>query len=124
MTVRVLVVEDEPDIRDLVTYSLSGCEVRAVPGGAEALQSVAEAQPDVVAPDIMMPGSPGLEVLERWRADPATAQLPVLVLTAKAHEGERAYGYELGADDYVTKPFDPSDLAQRVRDVAERRSPG
>jgi DNA-binding response OmpR family regulator len=115
---RVLVVDDEVEIRNLVAYSLSRFEVRTAASGAEALRAVAEEQPDVVVLDIMMPGLSGLGVLERLRADPVTARLPVILLTAKAHEAEVAHGYELGASDYVVKPFNPLELARRVQALA------
>jgi two-component system, OmpR family, response regulator MtrA len=77
--------------------------------------------PDLVLLDIMMPGISGLEVLERWRADPATAAIPVVMLTAKAQENDVERGFQLGADDYVVKPFSPRELVRRVTAVLSRR---
>lgn len=119
----VLVVDDDPDVCDLVTYKLeqSGYHVRKALDGDRALQEVSANPPDLVLLDIMMPGISGLEVLARWRADPATARLAVIMLTAKAQEADVERGFELGADDYVVKPFSPRELAQRVTAVISRR---
>ena len=115
----VLVVDDDPDVCDLVAYKLrkSGYEVRSATDGDEAISAVAEQLPDLVLLDIMMPGPSGLEVLERWRADPATATLPVILLTARAQESDVETGFALGADDYILKPFSPRELARRVAAV-------
>lgn len=123
----VLVVDDDPDVCDLVTYKLeqTGFEVRRAFDGDQALREVAAEVPSLVLLDIMMPGMSGLEVLQRWRADAATAQLPVIMLTAKAQEADVERGFELGADDYVVKPFSPRELARRVSAVMSRRkTPG
>jgi DNA-binding response OmpR family regulator len=119
----VLVVDDDPDVCDLVTYKLeqSGFEVRRAADGDGALREVARRVPDLVLLDIMMPGISGLEVLERWRADPATAAIPVVMLTAKAQENDVERGFQLGADDYVVKPFSPRELVRRVTAVLSRR---
>jgi two-component system response regulator MtrA len=118
----VLVVDDDPDVCDLVTYKLrkSGYEVRRANDGDEAMKSVAEQLPDLVLLDVMMPGLSGLEVLERWRREPGTATLPVIMLTAKAQESDVELGFALGADDYVLKPFSPRELARRVAAVLAR----
>jgi DNA-binding response OmpR family regulator len=119
----VLVVDDDPDVCDLVAYKLaqSGFDVRRASDGDQALREVAGEIPDLVLLDIMMPGTTGLQVLERWRAEPATARLPVILLTAKAQEGDVERGFELGADDYVVKPFSPRELVRRVTTVISRR---
>jgi len=119
----VLVVDDDPDVCDLVTYKLeqSGFEVRRASDGDGALREVARRAPDLVLLDIMMPGISGLEVLERWRSDQATAGIPVVLLTAKAQENDVERGFELGADDYVVKPFSPRELVRRVTAVLSRR---
>jgi two-component system, OmpR family, phosphate regulon response regulator PhoB len=119
----VLVVDDDPDVCDLVTYKLeqSGFEVRRAFDGDGALREVARRAPDLVLLDIMMPGISGLEVLERWRSDQATAGIPVVLLTAKAQENDVERGFELGADDYVVKPFSPRELVRRVTAVLSRR---
>jgi DNA-binding response OmpR family regulator len=117
-----LVVDDDPDIVSLVAHKLeqAGFEVRQATNGEEALASVADAIPDVVLLDIMMPGISGLEALERWRAAASTARLPVLLLTAKSQEADVERGFELGADDYVIKPFSPNELVRRVNAVLMR----
>jgi DNA-binding response OmpR family regulator len=119
----VLVVDDDPDVCDLVTYKLeqSGFDVRRASDGDGALREVAKQIPDLVLLDIMMPGISGLEVLQRWRGSAATAAMPVIMLTAKAQENDVERGFELGADDYVVKPFSPRELARRVTTVMSRR---
>jgi two-component system, OmpR family, phosphate regulon response regulator PhoB len=119
----VLVVDDDPDVCDLVRYKLeqSGFDVRRASDGDQALREVEAEIPDLVLLDIMMPGMSGLEVLERWRANGATEKLPVIMLTAKAQENDVERGFELGADDYVIKPFSPRELARRVTAVLSRR---
>ena len=120
----VLVVDDEAEVRDLVQYTLEDYDLRSASNGDEALSEVAANLPDVVILDIMMPGTTGLQVLELWRADPVTAQLPVILLSAKAQETDVDRGFQLGADDYVTKPFSPMELARRVDAVIARKKPG
>ena len=118
----VLIVDDNEDLRELVTLKLRYCgfDVRTAANGADALQSVAELTPDIVLLDVMMPGMSGLEVLEHWRADVATASLPVVLLTAKAQVAEVVQGFELGADDYIVKPFRNRDLVDRVNEILDR----
>jgi DNA-binding response OmpR family regulator len=119
-----LVVDDDPDVCDLVAYKLeqSGFDVRRAQDGQQALDAVAAQQPDVVLLDIMMPGMSGLEVLERWRLEASTARLAVLLLTAKAQESDVERGFELGADDYIVKPFSPREVVRRVNAVLSRVS--
>ena len=119
-----LVVDDDPDVCDLVAYKLeqSGFDVQRAHSGLEALGAVAAKQPDVVLLDIMMPGMSGLEVLERWRLEGSTANLAVLLLTAKAQESDVERGFELGADDYIVKPFSPREVVGRVNAVLSRVS--
>lgn len=117
----VLIVDDDPEIRELIRYTLDDCEVRTAANGDDAMSEVAEQAPDVVVLDIMMPGISGLRVLELWRADPVTADLPVILLTAKAQESDVDRGFQLGADDYVVKPFSPLELARRVAAVVARK---
>jgi two-component system phosphate regulon response regulator PhoB len=122
VAVRVLVVDDEPDIVELVRYHLekAGIEcVHAGDGGA-ALRLVRECRPDVLILDLMLPGMDGLEVCRALRRDPATARLPIIMLTAKAEEVDRVVGLEVGADDYVVKPFSPRELVARVRALLRR----
>jgi len=122
----VLIVEDEPDIRNLVVHHLTrdGFRCRTAGTGAEALARVRAAPPDLIVLDLMLPEMTGLEVCRRLRADPATAGVPIIMLTAKADEVDRIVGLEMGADDYVTKPFSPKELVARVRAVLRRSQPG
>jgi len=125
MSSRVLIVEDEPDIRALVVHHLKreGYQVSAASSGEEALRQVQAALPDLVLLDLMMPAMDGLEVCRRLRQDPATASLPIVMLTAKGDEVDRVLGLEIGADDYVVKPFSPKELVARVRAVLRRSRP-
>jgi phosphate regulon transcriptional regulator PhoB len=122
MASRVLVVEDEPDIRDLLAFHLErdGYQVTRATTGPDALRQLRAAPPDLVILDLMLPELDGLEVCRRLRADPATATLPVIMLTAKGDEVDRVVGLELGADDYVVKPFSPKEMLARVRAVLRR----
>ncbi len=124
----VLVVEDEPDIRALIVHHLTrdGFRCRTAGSGPEALQSIRRAAPDLVVLDLMLPGLDGLEVCRRLRGDPASSAIPVIMLTAKADEVDRVVGLEIGADDYLAKPFSPKELVARVRAVLRRarRAPG
>jgi phosphate regulon transcriptional regulator PhoB len=125
MSSRVLIVEDEPDIRELVVHHLKreGYQVSAAASGEEALRQVQALPPDLVLLDLMMPAMDGLEVCRRLRQDPATASLPIVMLTAKGDEIDRVLGLEIGADDYVVKPFSPKELLARVRAVLRRSRP-
>jgi DNA-binding response OmpR family regulator len=122
MSSRVLIVEDEPDIRELVVHHLKrdGYLVSAASSGEEALRQVQAAAPDLVLLDLMMPEMDGLEVCRRLRQDPATVSLPIVMLTAKGDEVDRVLGLEIGADDYIVKPFSPKELLARVRAVLRR----
>jgi len=119
---RVLVVEDERDIAALVAYHLTkeGYRVRTAEGGNEALEAVATERPDLVLLDLMLPGFSGYEVLADLRRRPDFADIPVVILTARKDEADRVKGLELGADDYVTKPFSPRELVLRVAAVLRR----
>jgi DNA-binding response OmpR family regulator len=119
---RVLVVDDDPTVADVVRRYLvrDGHTVECVPDGYEALRRVAEAPPDLVVLDLMLPGMDGLEVCRRLRA---RWPIPVVMLTARGDETDRLVGFETGADDYVTKPFSPRELAMRVRSVLRRAGP-
>ncbi len=122
----VLVVEDEPDIRTLVVHHLTrdGFRCRTAATGPEALASVRRAPPDLVVLDLMLPELNGIEVCRRLRGDAATAALPIIMLTARADEVDRVVGLEMGADDYVVKPFSPKELVARVRAVLRRARGG
>ncbi len=114
---RVLVVDDEPGVVELVKYNLeqAGFEVDTAADGVEALKKARAAVPDLLLLDVMLPEMDGLEVCKLLRADPKTAAVPIILLTAKAGEIDRIVGLELGADDYVTKPFSPRELLLRVK---------
>tara|TARA_Y100001936_G_scaffold174130_1_gene170600 strand:+ start:272 stop:1006 length:735 start_codon:yes stop_codon:yes gene_type:complete len=121
-TPRVLVVEDEPDIAALIAYQLTreGFRVETIGNGAEALVAIDKEAPDLVVLDRMLPGLSGDEVIQRLRDDPETLSIPVLMLTAKREQEDRIEGLELGADDYLTKPFSPRELVLRVQAVLRR----
>jgi two-component system phosphate regulon response regulator PhoB len=120
--VKVLVVEDERDIAALVSYHLTkeGYRVRTAETGQEALSAITTERPDLVILDLMLPGLSGYEVLSEMRRRAESASLPVVVLTARRDEADRVKGLELGADDYVTKPFSPRELVLRVSAVLRR----
>jgi phosphate regulon transcriptional regulator PhoB len=122
MTREVLVVEDEPDIRRLVVLHLErdGFRCRTATTGPEALREVQKAAPDLVVLDLMLPDLDGLEVCRQLRGDRRTAAVPIIMLTAKSDEVDRIVGLEVGADDYVAKPFSPKELVARVRAVLRR----
>jgi two-component system phosphate regulon response regulator PhoB len=122
---RILVVDDEPDLLELVRVNLrqAGFEVETAETGRQALERVRRAAPDLVILDLMLPDLSGTEVCRHLRADPALAEIPIIMLTARADEVDRVVGLEIGADDYVTKPFSPRELTLRVRAVLRRRQP-
>ena len=121
----ILVVEDEPDIRRLVVLHLEreGFRCRTASNGGDALREAQRAVPDLVVLDLMLPAIDGLEVCRRLRADAGTASVPIIMLTAKSGEVDRVVGLEVGADDYVVKPFSPTELVARVRAVLRRVQP-
>jgi two-component system phosphate regulon response regulator PhoB len=118
----VLVVDDDPVILKLleVNFEMDGFTVYSASDGAQGLARAREAKPDAVVLDVMMPKMTGLEVATALREDPKTARIPILFVTAKAQSTDVARGLEIGVEDYVTKPFDPLDLINRVRAVIER----
>jgi two-component system phosphate regulon response regulator PhoB len=123
MASRVLVVDDEPDLLELVRFNLdrSGFSVETAVSGCDALMRLRCGPPDLMLLDLMLPDISGLQICREVRADAELAHLPVIMLTARADEADRVTGLALGADDYVTKPFSPRDLALRVRAVLDRR---
>jgi two-component system phosphate regulon response regulator PhoB len=125
MAGRILVVDDEPDLLELVRLNLrqAGYEVVTAETGREALECLRRSRPELMVLDLMLPDLSGSEVCRRVRSDPETSGLPIIMLTAKADEVDRVVGLELGADDYVTKPFSPRELVLRVRAVLRRRAP-
>ena len=122
---RILVVEDEPDISDLITLHLekAGNIVLRAFDGPQGLHTVQKKNPDLVVLDLMLPEMDGKEVLRRIRQDPATRAIPVLILTARTDEVDRIVGFEIGADDYMTKPFSPRELVLRIEAVLKRSRP-
>lgn len=122
---KILVVDDEPDAVELVEFNLrnSGFEVVTAGNGAEAIRKARSNSPDLIVLDVMLPELDGLEVCKLLRGDPATAGIPILMLTAKAEEIDRVLGLELGADDYVSKPFSPRELVLRIKGLLRRREP-
>ena len=125
MNPKVLVVEDEPDILELISYNLeqAGFEIIAAEDGETALKLAEEELPSIVALDLMLPGLDGLEVCRLLKQNGATREIPVLILTARTEEVDRIVGLELGADDYVVKPFSPRELVLRIKAIL-RRSAG
>lgn len=122
MTHRILVVDDEPDITALVAYHLAkaGYQVSTATNGAEALKTAAEQRPDVIVLDLTLPGLSGLDVLQALRKQRETRDVGVIMLTARREEADRIRGLSLGADDYLTKPFSPSELTIRVAAIIRR----
>jgi two-component system alkaline phosphatase synthesis response regulator PhoP len=123
---RILVVDDERDIVDLIRYNLQkeGYDVAVAYDGKEALESIARAIPNLVILDLMMPVMDGFDTCRRMKAEPATAGIPVMFLTARGGEVDEVVGLELGADDYIHKPISPRKLVARVKSVLRRAGSG
>lgn len=119
---RILIAEDDRDLVDLIRYNLEreGFQVMAVSDGAEALRRIRQSPPDLLLLDLMLPGLPGLELCKALRRDERFNRLPILIISARGEEGDRVLGLELGADDYLTKPFSPRELVARVRALLRR----
>jgi two-component system phosphate regulon response regulator PhoB len=119
---RVLVIEDEEDLQQILDYNLrqSGCEVSSAVRGQEGLTLASQQAPDLVILDLMLPDMAGTEVCKQLKANPKTRHVPVLMLTAKGEEIDRVLGFELGAEDYVTKPFSVRELMLRVQAILRR----
>jgi len=122
----ILIVEDDPDIANLIAHYLekAGHEVKRLTSGTQVMAQLRAAPADLVILDLMLPGMDGLLVCQAMRADSATAAIPVIMLTARGDEADRIAGLELGADDYVTKPFSPKELVARVAARLRRHAPG
>ena len=120
----VLVADDDEDILQLVSFRLerAGYTVVTAADGQQALAAARQHQPDLAVLDVMMPGLNGYEVTRQLRADPATAAIPVILLTARVQEADVSRGFEAGADDYLRKPFSPQELRSRVQAILQRRS--
>jgi two-component system phosphate regulon response regulator PhoB len=122
---RVLIVEDESAIAELISLNLrhEGYEVKIAADAVVASDMVREVLPDLVILDWMIPGESGVNLAKRWRADPRTRELPIIMLTARGQESDKVVGLDAGADDYVTKPFLTSELMARIRAVLRRKLP-
>ena len=122
MAKKVLIVDDEKDIVDLITYNLKkeGFVADSAPDGETALAKIKKGNYDLVILDLMLPGLQGIELCRILRNDTATSSLPVIMLTAKGEEVDKVVGLEMGADDYITKPFSPRELVARVNAVLRR----
>jgi two-component system phosphate regulon response regulator PhoB len=121
---RILVIDDEPDLLELVRINLdqAGYTVETAHSGRDAIESLRRSRPDLIVLDLMLPDVSGTEICRRVRSDAKLAQIPIIMLTAKANEVDRVVGFELGADDYVTKPFSPRELCLRVAAILRRGS--
>src|SRR3982075_2142400 len=119
---KILIIEDETDVADLLTLNLrkAGYRVSRAADGAGGLQKARDDRPDFIILDLMLPTMSGLEVCRILKSDTATAQIPILMLTAKAEEIDRIVGLEFGADDYVTKPFSPREIVLRIKAILRR----
>jgi len=122
---RILIIEDDRDIIELVRYNLvnEGFQVSAASDGTAGLASLKKSPPDILLLDLMLPRLSGLEICKEIRRDSALNRLPILMLTARGEEADRVVGLEMGADDYVTKPFSPRELVARVRALLRRTDP-
>jgi len=122
MNPKILVADDEPDVLALLAANLrsAGFSVFTADDGPSALNIMRERTPNLLVLDLMLPGMSGLEVCRSLKANPATARIPIIMLTAKAEEVDRIVGLELGADDYITKPFSPRELVLRIKNVLKR----
>ena len=120
----ILIVEDEEDILELVRYNLAreGYRVTSLTSGEEALKAVRKSPPDLVLLDLMLPGMDGLEICKILKGDPQTRHIPIVMLTAKSEDSDIVTGLEIGADDYITKPFSPKVLIARIRTVLRRKA--
>ena len=121
----IYIVEDQRDIADLVEHYLKkdGFRSESISDGQRALERIRRQPPDLLVLDLMLPGMDGLELCRILRAEPATKRLPIIMLTAKAEETDKIVGLEMGADDYLTKPFSPKELMARIRAVFRRNQP-
>jgi len=125
MAANILVVEDEPSIQELIAINLTraGHHVLRAADAVGALALIRETLPDLILLDWMLPGMPGIELARRLRADARTRDIPIIMLTARAEERDKIAGLEIGADDYITKPFSPRELTARIKAVLRRRMP-
>ena len=124
-TAKVLVVEDEPAIREMISFALSsnGFESVGAESAEQARIEIKNSKPDLILLDWMLPGLSGMEFARELKADPHARNLPIIMLTARADEGDKVEGLGVGADDYITKPFSPKELVARVKAVLRRAAP-
>jgi two-component system phosphate regulon response regulator PhoB len=122
---RILIVEDEPAIAELIAVNLrhNGLSPVWAEDGISAQREIDTVLPDAILLDWMLPGQPGIALAKRWRADPRTKGVPILMLTARGDEPDKVAGLDAGADDYITKPFSTQELLARIRAVLRRRTP-
>jgi two-component system alkaline phosphatase synthesis response regulator PhoP len=125
MPLHILTIEDETDIAGLIKLYLEkeGYRVTHIPDGVKGLAEIQRNRPDLLILDLMLPGMDGLEVCKKVRSKPETSSLPILMLTAKGEEVDKVLGLELGADDYLTKPFSPREMVARVKSLLRRTAP-
>ena len=125
MAATILVVEDEPAIQELISYGLrqAGHETFCAGDAEQAMKIVNDVLPDLVLLDWMLPGMSGIEFAKMLRQVPRTKNIPIIMLTARTEESDKVSGLEVGADDYITKPFSPRELVARIKAVLRRRSP-
>lgn len=124
MAKHILVIEDEEDIQELLRYNLSkeGYRVALIASGEEGFKVAKSTNPDLIVLDLMLPGLDGLEICRLLKADPKTSHIPIVMLTAKGEEADIVIGLELGADDYIAKPFSPKVVIARLRAVLRRKA--
>ena len=124
MNKKILVIEDDPSSLRLTQYILKnkGYEVLTAPNGLEGLRKAQSENPDLVILDVMLPGIDGFEICSHLRADPQTARLPILMLSAKARAADKAVGLKAGADDYLSKPVAPSEILSKVENLLARKT--
>lgn len=122
---KILIVDDENSIRELVKYNLTkeGFQIDEAEEGNKALELIAKNSPNLIVLDLMLPGIDGLEICRKLRQNEKTAQIPIIMLTARAEEVDKIVGLEMGADDYLTKPFSPRELVARVKALLRRAKP-
>ncbi len=125
MQIRLLIVEDEKPIRDMMRVALTrhGFQIAEAENGCRAIESILENQPDLILLDWMLPDISGVEVAKRIKCDYKTREIPIIMVTAKGEEEDKIKGLENGADDYITKPFSPKELAARIKAVLRRVAP-
>jgi len=123
LTMSILIVEDEKDIVDLISYHLkqSGFSVLSAMDGSTGLDLAKKNRPSLIILDLMLPGMDGKDICRSLKSNPPTQSIPILILTAKTEEMDRVIGFELGADDYMTKPFSPRELVLRVKAILRRK---